>query len=111
GISDLHVSRLYGARIEATLRRAFDGASVTGYPLEESSKTRYLWARISDDLLDRGFGRDTTLVAVGGVSSVCSSDSSRPRTSTARSRTQSISTASRPSPVNGQAMSAGRCRI
>jgi 3-dehydroquinate synthetase len=35
-------------------------------PAGESQKTRETWARLTDELLANGFGRDSALVAVGG---------------------------------------------
>jgi 3-dehydroquinate synthase len=35
-------------------------------PPGESSKTRDTWARLTDELLERGFGRDSGLVGLGG---------------------------------------------
>lgn len=40
--------------------------TVLSFPAGEHHKTRETWARLSDQLLDQGFGRDTALVAVGG---------------------------------------------
>lgn len=36
------------------------------FPAGERSKTRDTWARLSDALLERGFGRDSGIVALGG---------------------------------------------
>ena len=36
------------------------------FPAGEQSKTREEWGRLTDALLERGFGRDTGLVALGG---------------------------------------------
>ncbi len=35
-------------------------------PPGEASKTRESWARLSDELLDKGFGRDSGLISLGG---------------------------------------------
>src|SRR3954469_17374162 len=35
-------------------------------PAGEQSKTRETWARLTDDLLERGYGRDTGIIALGG---------------------------------------------
>jgi 3-dehydroquinate synthase len=40
--------------------------TILSFPAGEQHKTRETWARLSDQLLDQGFGRDTALVAVGG---------------------------------------------
>lgn len=62
-ITDTHVAALYdkwaqgnGVRAEATLI----------FPAGEESKTRETWIRLSDELLARGFGRDSAIVAIGG---------------------------------------------
>jgi len=39
---------------------------VLTFPAGEASKTRETWAHLTDQLLQRGFGRDTALVALGG---------------------------------------------
>ena len=36
------------------------------FPAGESSKSRATWARLTDELLERGFGRDSGIVALGG---------------------------------------------
>ena len=36
------------------------------FPPGERSKTRDTWARLTDELLDRGYGRDSGLIALGG---------------------------------------------
>lgn len=44
---------------------AWTGETVTFAP-GEKSKTRDTWAALSDSLLERGYGRDTGLIALGG---------------------------------------------
>ena len=63
-ITDSNVGPIYG-------RRAATGFSPSAVelitiPAGESHKTRETWARLTDDLLSRGFGRDSTIVALGG---------------------------------------------
>ena len=43
----------------------WDG-EVLPFPAGEQSKTRDTWARLTDELLDRGFGRDSGIIALGG---------------------------------------------
>ena len=43
----------------------WEGEALTFEP-GETSKTRESWARLTDELMDRGFGRDTGLIALGG---------------------------------------------
>jgi len=62
-IADAAVHQLYRAgRLGAT---RWDGETCT-FPPGESSKTRETWARLSDELLRRGFGRDSGIIALGG---------------------------------------------
>ena len=44
---------------------AWSGATLQVSP-GEASKTRESWARLSDELLEKGFGRDTGLISLGG---------------------------------------------
>ena len=46
-------------------RGPWDGKALT-FPPGEPSKTREQWARLTDALLARGFGRDSGIVALGG---------------------------------------------
>lgn len=43
-----------------------DGWGALTFPAGEASKTRATWARLTDDLLTLGFGRDAALIALGG---------------------------------------------
>lgn len=43
-----------------------DGWGVLAFPAGEASKTRETWARLTDDLVALGFGRDAAIVALGG---------------------------------------------
>ncbi len=65
-ISDDTVAELYGRAAAEALRR--DGADVRvfTFPPGEASKTRETWARITDEMLVWGMGRDGVVVAVGG---------------------------------------------
>jgi 3-dehydroquinate synthase len=62
-ISDSHVAALYDKWAQGNLIRA--NASLI-FPAGEASKTRETWSRLSDELLARGFGRDSAIVAIGG---------------------------------------------
>jgi 3-dehydroquinate synthase len=44
---------------------AWEGETIT-FPPGETSKTRAEWARLTDELLHRGFGRDSGIIALGG---------------------------------------------
>jgi 3-dehydroquinate synthase len=62
-ITDQTVNALYGDHVA----RQFGGsASVFAIPPGESHKNRDSWASLTDQLLDSGFGRDTTIIALGG---------------------------------------------
>ena len=62
-IADGAVHQLYRAgRLGAT---SWNGETLT-FPPGESSKTRDTWARLTDELLRRGFGRDSGIIALGG---------------------------------------------
>jgi 3-dehydroquinate synthase len=61
-ISDTVVGPLHGDPAGAMLPNALR----LDVPPGESHKTRESWARLTDDMLAAGCGRDTTVVAVGG---------------------------------------------
>lgn len=64
-LSDDDVAPLYGESLAADLAR-HGRSSLHRMPAGERHKTRATWARLTDDLLAAGCGRDTTIVAVGG---------------------------------------------
>lgn len=64
-LSDDDVAPLYGESLAADLAR-HGRSSVHRMPAGELHKTRATWAKLTDDLLAAGCGRDTTIVAVGG---------------------------------------------
>jgi 3-dehydroquinate synthase len=64
-VSDDEVAPHYGAPLAAGLGR-HGRASVHRMRVGEAHKTRDTWARLTDDLLAAGCGRDTTVVALGG---------------------------------------------
>lgn len=63
-ISDDTVAPLYAARVAASCAPA--PVTVLTIPAGEASKTRKQWARLTDELLAAGFGRDSAIVALGG---------------------------------------------
>ncbi|MBA3342987.1 MAG: 3-dehydroquinate synthase [Gemmatimonadaceae bacterium] len=63
-ITDSNVGPLYGKRVLASLPER--SAHVLTVPAGEAHKTRETWARLTDELLALRFGRDTTIVALGG---------------------------------------------
>lgn len=64
-ISDGNISSRYGDPLAASLSR-FGRTSSHVIPPGESFKTRETWSRLTDELLDAGGTRDTTVVALGG---------------------------------------------
>ena len=64
-LADFPVGELYGNRI-ANLLAGPEGPPVIAVEMGEQRKTRKTWGDITDMLLDAGYGRDTTLVALGG---------------------------------------------
>ena len=64
-VSDDDVAPRYGAPLAAELGR-HGRATVHCMRAGEAYKTRDTWARLTDDLLAAGCGRDTTVVALGG---------------------------------------------
>ena len=64
-VSDEIVAAHYAEALLVGLRR-HGLASLHRMPSGETHKTRDTWARLTDDLLAAGCGRDTTVVALGG---------------------------------------------
>jgi 3-dehydroquinate synthase len=63
-ISDETVAPLYATRVAAAL--APSPVTILTIPAGEASKTRKSWSRLTDELLDAGFGRDSAIIALGG---------------------------------------------
>jgi 3-dehydroquinate synthase len=63
-ISDSHVAALYDKWTQGGGAVRADASLI--FPAGEGSKTRETWIRLSDELLARGFGRDSAIVAIGG---------------------------------------------
>lgn len=61
-LADATVAALHGQR----MRSALAADALLTFPAGEASKTREMWASLTDALLARGCGRDTVLVALGG---------------------------------------------
>jgi 3-dehydroquinate synthase len=64
-ITDSHVAPHYAGALVESLA-PLGGTSLHVVPAGETHKTRDEWARLTDELLDAGCGRDTTIVAIGG---------------------------------------------
>jgi len=67
-IADDIVAPLHGERVMAALQQiaAADRCTLLTLPAGEQYKTREHWARLSDELLAWGAGRDTSIIALGG---------------------------------------------
>ncbi len=65
-VADRQVASLHADELLAALERAGARADLFTFPQGERSKTRGEWARLSDALLEAGFGRRSALVALGG---------------------------------------------
>ncbi|HLB82257.1 MAG TPA: 3-dehydroquinate synthase [Gemmatimonadales bacterium] len=65
-ITDSHVAKLYGEKLVARCRDATLHAELFEFPAGEPNKTRETWASLSDGLLQRQFGRDCAVIALGG---------------------------------------------
>lgn len=63
-VTDSHVGPLYAERVARQF--GADEVIVCRVPAGEAHKTRESWAAITDTLLDARFGRDTTVVSLGG---------------------------------------------
>jgi 3-dehydroquinate synthase len=63
-ITDSNVGPLYGRSAREAL--GIDPNDVLAIPAGENSKTRGSWGWITDQLIERGFGRDSAIVALGG---------------------------------------------
>jgi 3-dehydroquinate synthase len=64
-VSDAHVAPLYADALVERLG-THGRTSLHVIPAGEAHKTRETWARLTDELLDAGCARDTTVVALGG---------------------------------------------
>ncbi len=65
-ISDSHVADLYGEALLGELLGCGLSAELLTFPPGEASKNRGVKAALEDELFDRGYGRDTVVVALGG---------------------------------------------
>jgi 3-dehydroquinate synthase len=62
-LADAPVQELYRTGRLGT--PVWSGPTLT-FPAGEASKTRDTWAQLTDELLERGFGRDSGIIALGG---------------------------------------------
>lgn len=63
-VTDSNVGPTYAERVRSTIGAS--RTSVYTIPAGEANKTRDTWSSLTDELLAAGFGRDTTLIALGG---------------------------------------------
>jgi 3-dehydroquinate synthase len=63
-ITDSNVGPRYTRDVSSALGAG--RTSVFTIPAGEEHKTRDIWSRLTDELLGAGFGRDTTVIALGG---------------------------------------------
>lgn len=66
-ISDSNVAPLYGERVRSALiEHSTARSELFVVPAGEQSKSRREWSLITDAMLARGLGRDTSVIALGG---------------------------------------------
>lgn len=71
-IADSNVATLYRGFADGTMAAWGPPAEIPAdweileFPPGEASKTREMWTALTDALLDRGYGRDSAIVALGG---------------------------------------------
>lgn len=65
-ISDDRVAAAHGARVLELLTAEGYLAHLFSFESGEQQKTRASWSRLSDEMLDLQFGRDCTVIALGG---------------------------------------------
>jgi 3-dehydroquinate synthase len=63
-VTDTNVGPIYAPRVRDSLDAS--AATVFTIPAGEAHKTRDTWASLTNELLAAGFGRDTTVIALGG---------------------------------------------
>jgi len=65
-IVDSHVADIYGNASLDNLMQAGCDSRLFEFPAGEQSKCLDTWSRISEEMIDSGFGRDSAIVALGG---------------------------------------------
>jgi 3-dehydroquinate synthase len=65
-IADSRVAALHGEAMLARLREGGLAAALFRFPAGEEHKTRESWARLTDELIAAGIGRDAAVLALGG---------------------------------------------
>ena len=65
-VTDSNVAELYGAKLLGDLEDALAEVRMITFPAGEQSKTREIKSFIEDRMLESGFGRDSSVIALGG---------------------------------------------
>lgn len=65
-ITDTNVARIFGNRMMESLEKAGIQAELFSFPAGEEYKTRETKAFLEDKLLEKGYGRDSGIIALGG---------------------------------------------
>ena len=63
-ITDSNIHPLYAANVESQFEPGT--VEVLTVSAGEGSKTRDMWSRLTDQMLGKGYGRDSTVIALGG---------------------------------------------
>ena len=65
-VTDSNVAELYGGNLLQDLKEALSEVRMIAFPAGEQSKTREIKSFIEDRMLESGFGRDSSVIALGG---------------------------------------------
>lgn len=65
-ITDSNVEKLYGEKLLAKMKQANFNTELFSFPAGEKSKTRETKAQLEDAMLEKGYGRDSCIIALGG---------------------------------------------
>jgi len=65
-VTDSNVAELYGGNLLQDLEGALSEVRMIAFPAGEQSKTREIKSFIEDRMLESGFGRDSSVIALGG---------------------------------------------
>ena len=65
-VTDSNVAELYGKTLLQDLEEALSEVRMIAFPAGEQSKTREIKSFIEDRMLESGFGRDSSVIALGG---------------------------------------------
>ena len=65
-VTDSTVAELYGGNLLQDLEEALSEVRMIAFPAGEQSKTRKIKSFIEDRMLESGFGRDSSVIALGG---------------------------------------------